>query len=63
MEDLQVHNKPPLDTALSSFFYSYSFAFHDFCLFVGSLSWTEVRGGANDVKDGWSSRGESLLPS
>lgn len=28
MEDLQVHDKPPLDTALSSFFYSYSFAFH-----------------------------------
>lgn len=62
MEDPPVHDTPSLDTGLSSFLYSYSFVFSQVGLFVGSLRWTEVWGGANNVKDGWSSRGESLLP-
>lgn len=62
MEDPPVHDTPSLDTGLSSFLYSYSFVFSQVGLFVGSLRWTEVRSGANNVKDGWSSWDESLLP-
>lgn len=37
MEDPPVHDTPSLDTGLSSFLYSYSFAFSQVELFVGSL--------------------------